>query len=55
MPVDLTAEAASDTNELGDGDRGVFLTWNMVESDTASETTGYRIERMRIEHRRRTR
>ena len=28
-PVDLTAEAASDTNALGDSARGVFLTWNM--------------------------
>ena len=41
MPVDLTAESASDTNALGDGDRGVFLTWNEVEepdTDTASPT-----------------
>ena len=49
-PRDLTAEAASDTNELGDGDRGVFLTWNMVESKTASETTAYRIERIADGH-----
>ena len=27
-PVDLTAEAASDTNALDDSDRGVFLSWN---------------------------
>ena len=46
-PVDLTAEAASDTNALGDGDRGVFLTWNQVEMpDTA--TSFYRIERIRM-------
>ena len=47
-PVDLTAEAASDTNALGDSARGVFLTWNMQEKGTASETTGYRIERKRM-------
>ena len=28
MPVDLTAEAASDANSLDPSDRGVFLTWN---------------------------
>ena len=48
MPVDLTAEAASDTNALGDSARGVFLTWNMQPKGDASKTTGYRIERMRM-------
>ena len=48
MPVDLTAEAASDTNSLGDSDRGVFLTWNMQLQGDASETTSYHIERIRM-------
>ena len=48
MPVDLTAEAASDTNSLGDGDRGVFLTWNMQAQGDASKTTSYRINRIRM-------
>ena len=47
MPMDLTAEAASDTNSLADSDRGVFLTWNEVEKpDTA--TNSYRVERIRM-------
>ena len=46
-PVDVTAEAASDTNALGDGDRGVFLTWNQVE-DPDTETASYRINRIRM-------
>ena len=46
-PVDLTAEAASNSNALGDGDRGVFLTWNQVEMPD-TETNSYRIERQRM-------
>ena len=47
MPMDLTAEAAFDSNTLSDGGRGVFLTWNEVEEpDTA--TISYKIERMRM-------
>ena len=46
-PVDLTAEVASNSNALGDGDRGVFLTWNQVE-DPDTETASYRIERIRM-------
>ena len=46
-PVDLTAEAASDSNALGDGDRGVFLTWNQVE-DPDTATASYRINRIRM-------
>ena len=49
MPVDLTAEAASDTNSLAPSDRGVFLTWNMQPQGDASETTSYRIERIRMD------
>ena len=46
--LDLTAEAASDTNALGDGARGVFLTWNQaMMPDT--ETGTYRIERKRMD------
>ena len=46
-PMDLTAEAASDTNALADSARGVFLTWNEVEKpDTATDE--YRIERIRM-------
>ena len=48
MPVDLTTEAASDTNSLGDGDRGVFLTWNQQPVGTASVTTNYIINRIRM-------
>ena len=48
MPVDLTAEAASDTNSLADSNRGVFLTWNEVAKGDASETASYRIERIRM-------
>ena len=48
MPVDLTAEAASDTNALGDGDRGVFLTWNEQPVGDASKTTAYVINRVRM-------
>ena len=46
-PADLTAEAASDTNALGDGNRGVFLTWNEVKGAN-TETVSYKIERMRM-------
>ena len=31
VPLDLTTEAASDSNGLGDGGRGIFLTWNEAE------------------------
>ena len=48
MPVDLTAEAASDTNSLDPNDRGVFLTWNQQPKGDASETTSYRINRIRM-------
>ena len=48
MPVDLTAEAASDTNSLADSNRGVFLTWNEVPMGDASKTASYRIERIRM-------
>jgi hypothetical protein len=48
MPVDLTLEAASDTNSLADSDRGVFLTWNQQPKGDASETTSYRINRIRM-------
>ena len=48
VALDLTAEAASDTNSLGQGDRGVFLTWNQAKmADT--ETATYRIERKRMD------
>ena len=47
-PVDLTTEAASDTNALGDSARGVFLTWNMQPKGSASATDSYRIERKRM-------
>ena len=48
VALDLTAEAASDTNALGDGARGVFLTWNEAKmADT--ETGTYRIERKRMD------
>ena len=47
-PVDLTLEAASDTNSLADSDRGVFLTWNQQLKGDASETTSYRINRIRM-------
>ena len=46
-PVDLTAEAASDTNSLADSDRGVFLTWNQVKAPDV-QTSFYRIERVRM-------
>ena len=47
-PQDLTAEAASDSNDLSDGGRGVFLTWNeALMPDTA--TASYKIERMRMD------
>ena len=49
-PMDLTAEAASDSNDLADEDRGIFLTWNAVmrtDDTTASETEYYVIERKR--------
>ena len=48
MPVDLTAEAASDTNSRATSDRGVFLTWNQQPMGDASETTSYRINRIRM-------
>ena len=48
MPVDLTVEAASDTNSLADSDRGVFLTWNQQPVGEASATTSYRINRIRM-------
>ena len=48
VALDLTAEAASDTNSLGEGDRGVFLTWNQaMMPDTETDT--YRIERKRMD------
>ena len=47
MPMDLTAEAAFDSNTLSDGGRGVFLTWNEVE-DPDTATLSYKIERMRM-------
>ena len=47
-PVDLTAEAASDTNSRATSDRGVFLTWNQQPKGDASETTSYRINRIRM-------
>ena len=47
-PVDLTAEAAADTNSQATSDRGVFLTWNMQLQGDASETTSYRINRIRM-------
>ena len=48
VALDLTAEAASDTNSLGEGDRGVFLTWNQaMMPDTMTAT--YRIERKRMD------
>ena len=46
-PMDLTAEAASDTNALAESVRGVFLTWNEVE-DADTETVSYRIARIRM-------
>ena len=46
-PVDVTAEAASNTNSLIPSDRGVFLTWNQVE-DPDTETASYRINRIRM-------
>ena len=48
MPVDLTVEAASDTNSLDPNDRGVFLTWNQQPTGDASKTTSYRINRIRM-------
>ena len=48
IPLDLTAEAASDTNALADQDRGVFLTWNQALQGDASATASYRIERKRM-------
>ena len=48
MPVDLTAEAASDTNSLDPNDRGVFLTWNQQPKGDASKTTSYQINRIRM-------
>ena len=48
MPVDLTVEAASDTNSLADSDRGVFLTWNQQPVGDASKTTSYQINRIRM-------
>ena len=47
-PVDLTVEAASDTNSRATSDRGVFLTWNQQPQGDASETTSYRINRIRM-------
>ena len=47
-PVDLTVEAASDTNSQATSDRGVFLTWNQQPKGDASETTSYRINRIRM-------
>ena len=47
-PVDLTAEAASDTNSLDPNDRGVFLTWNQQPQGDASKTTSYQINRIRM-------
>ena len=47
-PVDLTLEAASDTNSLAASDRGVFLTWNQQPQGDASKTTSYRINRIRM-------
>ena len=46
-PVDLTTEAASDTNSLADSARGVFLSWNEVE-EADTETVSYHIERIRM-------
>ncbi len=48
MPVDLTVEAASDTNSLADSDRGVFLTWNQQPKGDASATSSYIINRIRM-------
>ena len=48
MPVDLTVEAASDTNSRATSDRGVFLTWNQQLQGDASKTTSYRINRIRM-------
>ena len=48
MPVDLTLEAASDSNSLAPSDRGVFLTWNQQPQGDASKTTSYRINRIRM-------
>ena len=48
QPLDLTAEAASDTNALAARDRGVFLTWNQAPQGTAAATISYRIERKRM-------
>ena len=48
MPVDLTVEAASDTNSLDPNDRGVFLTWNQQPTGDASKTTSYQINRIRM-------
>ena len=47
-PVDLTVEAASDTNSQATNDRGVFLTWNQQPKGDASKTTSYRINRIRM-------
>ena len=47
VPFDLTTEAASDSNDLGDGGRGIFLTWNEAE-DPDTDTASYKIERMRM-------
>ena len=47
-PVDLTAEVAADSNSQATSDRGVFLTWNMQPQGDASETTSYRINRIRM-------
>ena len=47
VPLDLTTEAASDSNDLGDGGRGIFLTWNEAE-DAMTDTASYKIERMRM-------
>ena len=47
VPLDLTTEAASDSNDLGDGGRGIFLTWNEAE-DPDTDTASYKIERMRM-------
>ena len=42
-PVDLTAEKATDTNELAETDRGVLLLWN--EPQDGDAITSYEIER----------
>ena len=47
VPLDLTTEAASDSNDLGDGGRGIFLTWNEAK-DPDTGTASYKIERMRM-------